>query len=220
MKKSVLVAPPFLKQKARQLKKEKSLKQRDALDLASMLFGFTNYQHYLNALEDSRKPRMATDEDMFKLWEDKQQIAMQRFAEVELLIQKMDLQIADHISSATKLSSVDELKKFFETKTNVKQFLELKLLQDLLEDEESNVDDYAQYHIAKSVTLKDLKFEIVDGILKVEGNYDLILKFAFDYDENNPHDVFKDDYMFGSFDLTIDAEKNIVVEDMDIGHNW
>ena len=50
-----LVSPSFLKQKARQLKKEKSLSQGEALNEASRFLGFTNYKNYLNILESSRK---------------------------------------------------------------------------------------------------------------------------------------------------------------------
>lgn len=219
MKKSILVAPQFLKQKARQLKKEKSLKQREALDQASMLFGFTNYQNYLNELETSRTPRMATDEEMHKLWEDKQAVAMERYAEVEELVQNLDFPIEEFIKTARQLSKKSEKQMFFEEKTNVKKILELKLLQEFLADEESNVDDYARYHIAKAVALKDLRFKTLKGRLKVEGYYDLTLEFAFDYDDDKS-EFFKDDKMFGWFILTVDAEKNVVFEDMDIGHSW
>jgi type II secretory pathway pseudopilin PulG len=54
MKKS-LVSPSFLKQKARQLKKEKSLSQSQALNEAAQHFGFSNYKNYLNVLEGNQK---------------------------------------------------------------------------------------------------------------------------------------------------------------------
>ncbi len=54
MKKS-LVSPSFIKQKAKQLKREKSLSQSQALNEAVQLFGFSNYKNYLNILEDNCK---------------------------------------------------------------------------------------------------------------------------------------------------------------------
>lgn len=75
MKRS-FVSPSFLKQKARQLKKEKSLSQSQALDEAARQLGFSNYKNYLNISEANKKQskppiavllkNISSEKDMFK----------------------------------------------------------------------------------------------------------------------------------------------------------
>lgn len=49
MKESIALLS-FLKQRARQLKKEKSLRSCQALDEAARELGYSNYKNYLNVL--------------------------------------------------------------------------------------------------------------------------------------------------------------------------
>ncbi|MBL7545633.1 MAG: hypothetical protein JNL11_17570 [Bdellovibrionaceae bacterium] len=55
-------------------------------------------------------------------------------------------------------------------------------------------------------------------MISVEGECDLKLEFGFDYDKDAKHPTFEDQEMFGYFELTIDKNKNITIEDLDIGH--
>lgn len=55
-----IVSPSFLKQRARQIKKAKSLSQHEALNEASVELGFSNYKHFLNVLEENKKSTQTT----------------------------------------------------------------------------------------------------------------------------------------------------------------
>lgn len=56
MKKSI-VTPTFLKQKAKKLKKEKSISLHQALEKLAIENGFSNYKHFLNDWESNLTPK-------------------------------------------------------------------------------------------------------------------------------------------------------------------
>ncbi|MBL7544120.1 MAG: hypothetical protein JNL11_09900 [Bdellovibrionaceae bacterium] len=94
MKKSP-VSPSFIKQRARQIKKEKSLSQRQALDEASIESGYPNYQNYLNTLKMS-EPQPATAEQIHELWLDKQKEMTKKLYAVLPLFENFKIPINSH----------------------------------------------------------------------------------------------------------------------------
>lgn len=220
--KKPLVSPSFLKQKARQLKKEKSLTQHQALEEASRILGFSNYRNYLNLLESNvPKPKPATEEQIEAVRLEKEDIALRRahslIAETEASKIKLQELLA-RLKGAE--GSEADVQSICEKNQALYKYLELYFFSDFLRDEECEIEDFAPYHIAKQVSLKNLVFRFEDDLLFVEGDYDLALEFAFDYDKDDKSDTFKDQEMFGSFELTIDQNLEIEFENQDIGHNW
>lgn len=236
-----LVSLSVLKQKAKQIKKEKSISQHQALNEAVKEIGFSNYKHYLKALEESKMQAEASQRV------GQQMIASRKrgeiFKKVESLIpilQSLKLPFAEFINSVTQEKrSEDALRAICEQKPDLKKYLELHFLKEFLVDAEGEIDFEAPYHIAKKVSVKNLVYktsdmpiddvededggaiypDINEGTLYLEGEYALTLEFAFDYDRDdkeNP-EMLKDRQMWGSFELTVDKDANISIENMDIG---
>ncbi len=220
--KKPLVSPSFLKQKARQLKKEKSISQHQALEEASKMLGFSNYRNYLNLLESNApKPKPATEEQIEALRLDKEDIALKRAHSLIAETEKSKTQLHELLENLKAVENSEaDVQAFCEKSPALNKYLELNFFSDFLRDEECEIEDFAPYHIAKLVTLKNLAFRFEDDVLFVEGDYDLTLEFAFDYDKDDKSDTFKDQEMFGSFELTIDKNLEINFENQDIGHNW
>jgi len=219
MKKNSVVSPSFLKQKARQLKKEKSLSQHQALDEASKQLGYTNYKNYLNISEiDFPRPRPATAADIHALWLDKQKEMTKRLYAAQPLFDNFEISFQDLFSSLKENKKSKTTVQSICEESPLREYLELYFLIDALRDEEGEIDDYTPYHIAKKATLKNVSYKFKKDIIHVEGEYDLILEFGFGYDKGDKHPTFEDEEMFGAFELTIDKDKNIVIDDQDIGH--
>lgn len=220
--KKPLVSPSFLKQKARQLKKEKSLTQHQALEEASKLLGFSNYRNYLNLLESSTpKPKPATEEQIEAVRLEKEDIALRRAHSLVAETEKAKDQLRGFLTSLQAVEHPGtDVQSACEKSLALNKYLELNFFTDFLRDEECEIEDFAPYHIAKSVSLKNLVFRFEDDLLFVEGDYDLTLEFAFDYDKDDTSDTFKGQEMFGSFELTIDENLEINFENQDIGHHW
>ncbi len=131
MKKS-LVSPSFLKQKARQLKREKSLSQSQALDEAAQQFGFSNYKNYLNVLEANLKQSKPAKEVLLK------QIASEKN-----IYKKMDLAI----------SSIFNSKIPFPEQLDI-----LQLFQDS-DDSDDDYDSEKQAICEKLILSEDLRYK-------------------------------------------------------------
>lgn len=213
------VTPSYLKQVAKKIKKEKDISHHQALDEAAMQLGHSNYKNYLNALEEHRpKPQPATEEQIEALRLDKQNEVMKRLNQVVPLFENFTMPFQDLLSSLNQSRHSKNEVQLICDNSGLKKYLELYFLIESLRDEEGEIDDYAIYHIPKTVELKNLVYKFKKDRILVEGEYDLKLEFGFDYDKGDKHPTFKDEEMFGSFELSIDANKEINVDIHDIGH--
>ena len=199
MKKRSLVSPSFLKQKARQLKREKFLSQSQALDEAAQQFGFSNYKNYLNILESNQKQSKPPIEDILKnifLEND-----MSKKMELAILnIQKFEMPFHELLDIFKLFQHSEGDMRFIYEKLNLdKDFHDLiqpnlqymgeklnlmkaeiqsYLLKDFLTDEgESEIQFRHPYFIAKEISLHDLTYTIDVDVLCVNGQLDLKLKF-------------------------------------------
>jgi hypothetical protein len=220
MKKSP-VSPSFLKQRARQIKKEKSLTQHQALDEAAKELGHSNYKNFLNILDMGQpQPKPATEDQMQALWLDKQKEMTKKLYSILPLFENFKISFQDLFNSLNEIKKSKNTVQSICEKSALKEYLELYFLIYALRDEEGEVDDYMPYHIAKKASLKNVIYKFKKDKIFVEGEYDLKLEFGFDYDKEDKHPTFQDEEMSGYFELTIDSDKNINIEEMDIGHNF
>ncbi|WP_347358460.1 hypothetical protein [Bdellovibrio sp.] len=219
MKKKSLVTLPFLKQTAKKIKKERSLSHTQALNEAAIQFGYTNYQNYLNSIDQRPPaPRWATEEEMDKIYDDRDRIALEKANLLVPLINNFELPIDELLNDLEKVGLSKPEKRSICEKFAIKEFLELHLLKYFLEDEESEIHYHAHYHAPKKVVMKNLEYKKEDTLLRVRGEFDLKLVFAFEYDANDPHEAFKDEDMDGYFEITIDKNKSVVIEDYILGY--
>jgi hypothetical protein len=220
MTKKPFVSPSFLKQKARQLKRQKTISQAQALDEAAKELGYSNYKNYLNASKANQNRPVHTEEALLLKLSSEKQTAVT--AKVELFrsrISKLRQPTQELVRFLNETRpSENQTQSICDTKLELKEYMELHLLLDALEDEGGEIDSYAPNHLANKIFLSDLEYRMNEGKLIVEGNYDLKLKFAFDHDPTDKDDFFDDQEMFGSFELTIDGSGEITFENQDLGH--
>lgn len=215
--KKPIVSPSFLKQKARQLKKSKSLTQSEALNEASQELGFSNYKNYLNALESSRpEPPDPADFEM-EIWEQMNGESSKRIAIVDSLLQKLKLPFGELLDSLEQARHWKTRQSICEKYPELKEFIRLHIHMDSLEDEGGSLELISSYHLPKEAEVKNLVFRLGDDLLLVEGDYELKLDFAFEHEPNDPHPLLEDRSAWGSFELTIDRNKTLTIEHSDIG---
>lgn len=210
------VTPSYLKQKAKQIKKERSIPQHEALDEASKLFGFTNYKNYLNSLKANSRPQIGS-------------VLSNLVAEKD---SKKRLAVAMEFVSGNKVATCDlmEILKIFKSEKSVTAICEKSLLpkaihkfmvEDLGRDESGEIEDYAPYFKIEEVSVKDLVYRIEGDEIAVDGNYDIKLVVDGEVDEEDKdHPSFTPRYMDGDFELLIDRDQNITVKESSIGHEW
>ncbi len=215
-----VVSPSFLKQKARQLKKEKGLSQSEALNEASKQLDYSNYKNYLNVLKANREQS-----------ENSKEVLLRTISSEKIASKKVDLAVSFLQSSKIPFRDLLDILELFKhskkslnsvcEKSTLKAELQTYLFNDFLTDESKDeIQMWEPYFVAKEIFLKNLIYEIKDDLLCVEGDYDLEIKFEYDLDENEPEskdDRFKDRWLFGSFEITIDRNKKITFVNSDIG---
>jgi hypothetical protein len=75
-----------------------------------------------------------------------------------------------------------------------------------------------QYFLVKDVSVKNLKYKIEGNMLLVDGDYDLTFESEFEMtDELKKLPHFNRQPMFGDFEITIDENKKITIENQTIG---
>lgn len=216
-----LVSPSFIKQKARQIKKAKSLSQSDALNEAVKEYGFSNYKNYLNALEKNR-PIPSSDSSEKKL----------RFNEI---FSEKDSSKKEHLAVSfihdfnPPFHELFEIINHFQYSAEaVEQICQQSNLQN--EIQKSLLDYFVaaksdiqalplkEYFVAKSVSVRSLNYEFGESNIHVSGKYHLEFEFEMEVPEDGKHlPHFRRDPMFGDFEAVIDKDNNITFDNPSIG---
>ena len=214
MKKS-LVSPSFIKQKARQLKKEKGLSQSKALDEAVKQFGYSNYKNYLNVSETDRTQTKSSKESILKQLQTEKDLS-KRVELALLLIQKSKLSFSEVFDLLKLFRGSEKALKDICESTSLRSDIQKFVFDDFIEsDGELELDDH---FIIEELVVNDLTYDFQDGLLNVMGSYDLKLKFEFEVPDEMKHlPNFNRDPMSGGFDINIDRDKTFTVLDSSIG---
>ena len=214
MKNKSLVSPSFLKQIARNLKKQKSLSQSQALDEASKHYGFSNYKNYLNTLEINRKQLASIKKVLLRTISLENNMSKK----VELavsFIKKFQVPFHDLLDIYKLFQRSKKDLQFICGQSNLQDEIQIYLLNDFRTiDGQAEIESLYEYYRAKNLSLKDITYEIDGDMLCVDGMYDLTIEFNDDY-KGLPH--FEDHSLFGSFEVTIDRNKKITLVNSDIG---
>lgn len=221
MKKS-LVTPTFLKQKAKALKKEKSISFHQALEETAIQFGFANYKHFLNEWEANQQPKSASDiaDLLKKLSLEKDMDHKLDLAIPHLLVNRMSFpemfDIFEHFR---------ESEEAFHLICKSSYFLDHALRTMMLQYFQVSKADVQglpmmDHFIAKDVVIEDIACEMLTERLVVKGLY--TIWFEFESLAEVPEDMkhmshFNRDPMFGQFDLTIDRNKQFTIANPTIG---
>lgn len=207
-----LVSSKFLKQVAKKLKKGLDLTHHQALDEASKMYGFSNYRHYLNVLEESE----SLEEKNIPL--------------KNTVSKKIEFEMPFEQSSQMSFNEQLDFLKVFQNSEDVQtQCEKWNLMKDeiksalfnefLTEVGENEIDFRYKYYIAKDISVKDLEYEIKGDILCVDGEYDLTIKLnADDSLPTNYQEIpnFQDHILSGSFGIKLDKDRNIAIPHLNI----
>lgn len=217
------VSLTFLKKLAKKLKKEKSLRQHQALDEASKQLGHSNYRNYLNISKANRKQPESDKEVLLKNIYSENDMSKKLELAISF-IQNYETSFQNLLGIVKLFQHSEENLQFFCEKLNLKNKIQSYLLKDFLTDEGKAEIHFRQpYFIAKEISLSDLTYEIDDDMLCVDGNYYLKTEFEFEIDENDPiskDNRFNDRKLFGSFEITIDKNQKIIIVHSDIGEEF
>lgn len=211
-----IISPSFLKQKARQLKKEQSLRQSQALDEAAKFLGYTNYKNYRNVLlagnkrKESHLKSISSENDLLK----KVELALS-------FIQNYKIPFNEQLDILKLFKQTEPVQSVCEKLNLMNNDIQSCLLKDFRTDEANKEIHWSRaYFIAKEIFISDLDYEVVGDMLCVDGDYVLKTESEFELDEGNPiskDQRFNDRELFGTFRVRIDRDKNITIEHSDIG---
>lgn len=220
MKKKSLVSPSFLKQKARQLKREKSLSQSQALDETAKLFGFSNYKNYLNILEDNSEQSGPSLEGLLKKIISEKDIS-KKVALATSFIQTFEASFQDLLEVLKLFQHSENAVQSVCEKSKLKDDVNKSLLNYFLESKnEIQLLPLKEHFVAKDVSVKNLTYALKGDEIYVSGDYDLEFEFEFevpDEDKHLPH--FNREPMFGEFEVWIDKNRKMTVGNPTIGEN-
>lgn len=217
MKQSI-VSPSYIKQVAKKLKKDKGISHTEALEEAVKLHGYSNYKHYLNELETNRDfSNPATAEVLKSI-----SIEKDHSKRVDLAVTFL------HKGKMPFKDILEVLSQFQKSKKDIQYLCD----QSILEGEirrfllgyfvESKEDIQAlplmDFFVAKNVVVKHFRYELRKNKLLICGDYTLELQFEHEVpDEMKDLPHFRRGPMFGNFEITIDKNNKIIVEELDIG---
>lgn len=221
MKKS-LVTPTFLKQKARSLKKDKSISWHQALEETAIQFGFANYKHFLNDWESNQQleSSSAVESLLKKLSLEKDTPKKLEVAVPFLQNNKMSFpemfDVFEHFRQPDEALQIVCENSYF-----LDHVLRTMMLQYFLKSKEDvQALPMKEHFIAKEVVVEEIVCELLTERLIVKGLYTIWFEFEFlseveDEMKHLPH--FNRDPMFGHFELTIDRNKQVTIANPTIG---
>lgn len=217
--KKTFVLLSFLKKRARQLKKDKSIKWCQAIDEAAKELGYANYKNYKNISYSD-----------FKKYKFTREILLDKISRETNISKKLELAYLFIQNHGTPFrDSLDILKQFQHSKEMIqvvcenlnlmKDEIQCYLLQSFLSKEgETEINMFYENYIAKQIAMSNLLYEIDEDMLCIAGNYSLRIEFSSEVPRHLkklPH--FQNHELSGSFDITIDRNKKITLEECDIG---
>lgn len=229
MKKPVPLS--HIQRKAKQLKKEDpNLKHHHALDDSAKSFGHTNFRNYKNESEGYDKwLTVALERGADAAMEEQSQKLAAKFALVNPIFENQKIPIQDLINTFKDKKHTDEdVQSVCEKELSLKEYLESYFLSDSLGNDDWDLVTDTPYHIPNQAAVKNLKYkygknefdEPTDAeVLYVEGEYEIECKIMFEHtqdDIKSCHPGFFDDkFLSGTFELTIDRNRKITIENLD-----
>ncbi len=213
--KKTFVLQSVVEKRARELKKDKSLKLHQARDEAVKELGYSNFKHYKNRLEADIKQYKSSLEVFFK------DISLENS-----ISKKMKLAISFMQSHDTPFRDLLDILKLFQNSHELGEHPDFEWLDDvhfvcgklnLMKDEiesymlnsflTGELEHYFHPHfIAKKLLISDVTYEIRNDKIYADGNYHLTVE--------SPRQSSK---LEGAFGVSIDRNKKISLKHSDIG---
>lgn len=211
----------YIYQKAKQIKRDKSISLTQAKNLAVRDFDFVNYQHYLNVLAEkkaqiiSNKKTLLDKINLVKDIEKKAKLLNQCLANYSLTFEEFFLS-AIQLSASEHFNSIC---KRFISKGDIQAFLLKK------EQKPPGYLDYRmdfEYYNLKDLIIDDLEYEMDENTpsINVEGCLKVTLEFEHEVPEeikDYPH--FRDIFMTGDFGISVCKDKKMKIEHVSGGYD-
>lgn len=214
-----LVSPSFIKQKARQLKKEKSISLHQAYDEAVAPYGFANYKNYLNALKAKSQPNLPLSrEDLFKNIFLEKDVSKKEYLAVSF-IHNFNPPFLEFLQIIEEFKTSGEVIQHLCSQSALQNDIQKSLLSYFLESK-SDVQalPLMEGFVARNVSVRSLVYEFDHGYVLVSGKYHLEFEFEIEVPKERKHlPHFRRDPMFGTFEARIDKDKKITFENPIIG---
>lgn len=226
--KKTFVLLSVLEKRARELKKEKSLKLHQARDEAAKEFGFSNFEHYKNTSEAEIKQHKSTLEALLR------NISLE-----DDVFKKMELAISFIQSHETPFRDLLDILKLFQHSHELGEHPDFEWLDDvhfvcaklnLMKDEirshmfnefltgecENSIHDCYPYFTAKELSVSDITYEISENSIFVDGNYHLTVESGASEQLKKENSHLRDGELEGSFGIIIDKNKKMTLDHSDI----
>ncbi len=220
--KNSLITPTVLKQKAKQLKKEKSISLHQALEETAVQYGFANYKHFLNEWGANRQTKSQSDIDTLlrKLHSEKDMkrkldLAIPFVQSNKMSFPEMFQVFEQFHPSAEAVQTVCENSFFLDHVVNTMMLEYFRVSK-----EDVQVLPLKEHFIASNVVVEDLECELITERLNIKGLY--TVEFEFEYLSELEEDMkqmphFNRNPMFGQFEMTIDRNKQVTIANPTIG---
>ena len=210
--KKIPVSPTVLKQRAKKIKKGKSIPTHQALNEAAVENGWESYKHFLNEWESNRTPvsksevgallkKLSTEKDLFK----KLDIAVPFVQNNKISFPEMFEIFEQFRESEEAVQIICENSYFL---FHVVNSMMLQYFQASKEDVQAlPLNDH---FVAKNVVAEEFECKLITERLSVKGLY--TIEFEFEHLTEVPVDDrkvshFNRDPMFGQFEMIIDRNK-------------
>lgn len=198
--------------------KDIALAHTSCLHAVSKIYGFKNWNTFKAIIERAKKP--LSQDDLLKNASSEHGMSIKIDSETSLnknfVVSFQDLlDILKQLKHSAIVQLVCE-------KSNLKEDIRLYLLNDFLADDgQTEIEMFYQYYKAKDISLNNLLYKIDGNTICIDGGYDLTIETIVESDDDSykelPH--FKDRSLFGTFEITVDGNKEITLVDSSIGEN-
>lgn len=217
------VSPTFLKQEAKKIKKNQGFSMSKALDEVSKKYGFSNYRHYLNVYELNRTQATSSKDALLNTLS-LEKDSVKKMEMVISFIKDFKIPFRDVLEILTSFQHSEEAIQAICDQLNLmKNEIPMFLFNDFLTGEgQYEVSFRAPNFVAKEISMGNLTYEINGANLYVDGNYVLKIEYEFasDVDDSIRNDErFRDREFDGSFEVKIDKNKKITLENSDMSIN-
>lgn len=222
MKKNPVVSRSFIKQRAKQLKKEKGISLHEAYNEAVRPFDYANYKHFLNESESNHRQQAQS----------KIEALLRKLSSEKEIARKLELAIPFVQNNKMSFPDMFDVFEQFRQSAEAVQticrnsfFLDHVVNTMMLEYFRQSKGDVQllplkEHFVVKNIVVEDLECELLTERLNVRGLYTIEFEFEHfsDLEEDMKHlPHFNRDPMFGQFEMTLDRNKQVTIANPTIG---
>lgn len=199
--------------------KDIALAHTSCLHAISKIYGFKNWNTFKAIIENSKK-QLSQDDLLRNISSETEN--NKKFDPANTFIKNFEMPFQDLLNVLNQFQNTAIIQSVCE-KSNLKEAIRLYLLRDFLSYEGHNeIEMFYQYYRAKDISVSNLIYEVNEDTICIDGEYELTIETEVESDDESykelPH--FKDRSLLGTFEITIDGNKEITLVDSTIGEKY